>query len=30
MEKFADRPLNDYALEDLEKLWQQAKKQLNQ
>ncbi|MGK7885643.1 MAG: nucleoside triphosphate pyrophosphohydrolase [Crocosphaera sp.] len=30
MEKFADRPLTDYALEDLEKLWQQAKKQLNQ
>ncbi|WP_009547280.1 nucleoside triphosphate pyrophosphohydrolase [Crocosphaera subtropica] len=30
MEKFADRPLTDYSLEDLEKLWQQAKKQLNQ
>ena len=30
MEKFADRPLTDYALEDLEKLWQQAKKHLNQ
>ncbi len=30
MEKFADRPLTDYSLEDLEKLWQKAKKQLNQ
>ena len=30
MEKFADRPLNDYRIEELEKLWQQAKKQLNQ
>ncbi|MDJ0729976.1 MAG: nucleoside triphosphate pyrophosphohydrolase [Crocosphaera sp.] len=30
MENFADRPLTDYSLEDLEKLWQQAKKQLNQ
>ncbi|MDJ0599228.1 MAG: nucleoside triphosphate pyrophosphohydrolase [Crocosphaera sp.] len=30
MEKFANRPLTDYDLEDLEKLWQQAKKQLNQ
>ncbi|EAZ93031.1 nucleoside triphosphate pyrophosphohydrolase [Crocosphaera chwakensis] len=29
MEKFANRPLTDYDLEDLEKLWQQAKKQLN-
>ncbi|MGB5594296.1 MAG: nucleoside triphosphate pyrophosphohydrolase [Crocosphaera sp.] len=30
MENFADRPLTDYTLEELEKLWQQAKKQLNQ
>ncbi|MEL4894739.1 nucleoside triphosphate pyrophosphohydrolase [Crocosphaera sp. Alani8] len=30
MEKFADRPLTDYPLEYLEKLWQQAKKELNQ
>lgn len=30
MEKFADRPLTDYDLEELEKLWQQAKKHLNQ
>ncbi|HAC64480.1 MAG TPA: nucleoside triphosphate pyrophosphohydrolase [Cyanothece sp. UBA12306] len=30
MEIFADRPLSDYNLEQLEALWQQAKKQLNQ
>ena len=30
MEKFADRPLDQYKLEELETLWQQAKKQLNQ
>lgn len=30
MEKFADRPLTNYTLEELEKLWQQAKKELNQ
>lgn len=30
MEIFADRPLSDYSLDQLETLWQQAKKQLNQ
>ncbi len=30
MEAFADRPLSDYSLEELEKLWQQAKAQLAQ
>ncbi|MDJ0660816.1 MAG: nucleoside triphosphate pyrophosphohydrolase [Crocosphaera sp.] len=30
MEKFADQPLTDYSLDELEKLWQKAKKQLNQ
>ncbi|WP_107669822.1 nucleoside triphosphate pyrophosphohydrolase [Cyanothece sp. BG0011] len=30
MEKFADRSLTDYSIEELEKLWQQAKKQLKQ
>ncbi|MEA5534149.1 nucleoside triphosphate pyrophosphohydrolase [Crocosphaera sp. XPORK-15E] len=30
METFADRPLTDYSLEELENLWQQAKKKLNQ
>lgn len=30
MEKFADRPLDQYNLEELETLWQRAKKQLNQ
>jgi XTP/dITP diphosphohydrolase len=29
MEKFVDRPLTEYSLEDLEKFWQQAKKMLN-
>jgi XTP/dITP diphosphohydrolase len=29
MEKFVDRPLTEYSLEDLEKFWQQAKKILN-
>jgi XTP/dITP diphosphohydrolase len=28
MEKFADRPLSDYSIEELEKLWQQAKVKL--
>jgi XTP/dITP diphosphohydrolase len=28
MEMFADRPLTDYTLEELEELWQQAKKRL--
>ncbi|MGL5873943.1 MAG: nucleoside triphosphate pyrophosphohydrolase [Xenococcaceae cyanobacterium] len=28
MEKFADRPLTDYSIEELEKLWQQAKVKL--
>lgn len=28
MEKFADRPLSDYTLEELERLWQQAKARL--
>jgi XTP/dITP diphosphohydrolase len=30
METFADRPLSDYTLEELERLWQQAKAQLTQ
>ena len=30
METFAERPLNEYNLEELETLWQQAKKQLKQ
>ena len=30
MEKFAEHPLTDYSIVELEKLWQQAKKQLNQ
>ncbi len=30
MEMFADRPLTDYSLDELEALWQQAKKQLGQ
>lgn len=30
MENFADRPLTDYTLNELENLWQQAKKHLNQ
>ncbi|MDJ0844352.1 nucleoside triphosphate pyrophosphohydrolase [Crocosphaera sp.] len=30
MEKFAESPLTDYSLEELEKLWQKAKKELNQ
>ncbi|MDJ0510885.1 MAG: nucleoside triphosphate pyrophosphohydrolase [Crocosphaera sp.] len=30
MEKFAEHPLSDYSIIELEKLWQQAKKQLNQ
>jgi XTP/dITP diphosphohydrolase len=29
MEKFVDRPLTEYNLEELEKLWQQAKRMLN-
>ena len=29
MEAFADRPLTDYTLDELERLWQQAKAQLN-
>jgi XTP/dITP diphosphohydrolase len=28
MEKYTDRPLTSYSIEELEKLWQQAKKQL--
>lgn len=30
MEQFADRPLEDYSLEELESLWQQAKAKLGQ
>ena len=30
MEMFADRPLTDYSLNELEALWQEAKKQLGQ
>ncbi len=30
MEKFADRPLNDYDINELESLWQQAKKKIYQ
>lgn len=30
MEVFAERPLSDYSLEELEALWQQAKSQLAQ
>lgn len=30
MEKFADKPLNEYNIDQLESLWQQAKKQLHQ
>jgi XTP/dITP diphosphohydrolase len=30
MEVFADRPLTDYSLDELEALWQEAKKQLGQ
>ena len=30
MEAFADRPLTEYSLDQLENLWQQAKKHLNQ
>ena len=30
MENFASRPLKEYNINELEKLWQQAKQQLNQ
>ncbi|RMF26590.1 MAG: nucleoside triphosphate pyrophosphohydrolase [Cyanobacteria bacterium J083] len=30
MEKFAERPLSEYSLEELERLWQKAKVRLNQ
>jgi XTP/dITP diphosphohydrolase len=30
MENFADRPLTDYSLQELENLWQKAKKELSQ
>jgi XTP/dITP diphosphohydrolase len=30
MEAFAERPLTDYTLDELERLWRKAKKQLNQ
>lgn len=30
MEKFADKPLNEYDIDQLESLWQQAKRQLHQ
>jgi XTP/dITP diphosphohydrolase len=30
MEKFVDRPLNEYSIDQLEALWQQAKQQLQQ